>query len=203
MPTLFDSLKEPVRELVKKSPDNPITRSVLRKHGFIIPSNLSGVNKVIDFINNSKPPKIQSTSSVNIRNVNPTPNNRDTRIQSYLDVDVYYSETEYGSCTYSVSRSGSESVRVPIDIIREAILEDDDGKILDYIRDNLNRDGMDDYDDYVYENHDYSDSDHYEDDVNYNMARDLISRYINAYGDPNEETEDDDIVSENESDESE
>lgn len=196
MPTLFDSLKEPVRELVKKSPDNPITRSVLRKHGFIIPSNLLGVNKVIDFINNSKPPKIQSTSNVNIRTVNPTTN---YRTQSYLDVDVSYSETEYGSCSYSVSRSGSESVRVPTNIIREAILEDDDDKILDYIRDNLNRDCMDDYDDYNYENHDYSDSDHYEDDVNYNMARDLRSRYIDAYGDPNEETEDDEIVSENES----
>lgn len=196
MPTLFDSLKEPVRELVKKSPDNPITRSVLRKHGFIIPSNLLGVNKVIDFINNSKPPKIQITGSVNIRTVNPTTN---YRTQSYLDVDVSYSETEYGSCSYSVSRSGSESVRVPTNIIREAILEDDDDKILDYIRDNLNRDGMDDFDDYNYENYEYSDSDHYEDDVNYSMARDLRSRYIDAYGDPNEETEDDESESESES----
>jgi hypothetical protein len=121
MPLAFDTLPNEYKELIRNNPNNPITRSVLRNKGILIPRDITVLESIIDYINDNDlsvnvKPRVNITSNTNT--------NTATRVrEETLSVDVDYSETEYGSCNYSVRRSGSENIDVPISIIREAIIK--------------------------------------------------------------------------------
>ena len=184
----FDTLPNEYKELIRNNPNNPITRSVLRNKGLLIPRDITVLESIIDYINENNlsinvKPRVNITSNTNTNTATRTR-------EETLSVDVEYSETEYGTCRYFVNRSGVESVNVPISIIREAIVENDNDIICDYVRQHIDY-NFEDYDNYRYEDHEYSDSDNSDDNIGDRMAQNLIEDYIEQYGHPDDENDDD------------
>lgn len=145
--------------LLRLNPTSPVLRAeVMARCKQGVPDNFQTAEVILEWVALNISPSV----------LPPPPGKRTLTAHRELEVEVTASETEYGRCRYSVSRSGSGTFTKTLEELRSLAEEVDDfDGLLKRLREEIENDaseivdGMDDYGDHEYEDYESSDSENF------------------------------------------
>ena len=169
----------PFIELISLAPKNPVVRGLILAQTRRMPgSDCETFEQIKEWVETTCKKKARQSSLPAVR------------AAEGISVTVEFSETEYGSASYSVNRSGSDEFEINADelleMVREAV---DDGEGLDEViekisslidEDAWNRcePDLDDYDEYNYDNHDSNDTDNQREQFSRVQIRERLREFL-------------------------
>lgn len=168
-------------ELLKLAPKNlHIHGVILRQTGQLPPLEIESYEALKDWveINCDKP----------VAKV--APNRASRRGNTAIEIDVDFSETEYGRARYSVSRSCTDTFPIDEDDLLETVTDaiDNDEDLDDIVRniaEKINEDAyercqpdLEHYGDYDYDDHDASDSDNSSTDFSASQIKQRVREWL-------------------------